>query len=854
MPKPAKKSKIPLFDVRLRSTDGDTIVLKGPPSEAAPCIFSGVVAMSVLEPIHIKKLDLKLYATLNLHWEEKLHNTKGQIFVRPYNFSKIVHCYEWDPIDLHGFLHTHDPLNASFISPQSTQGDNSVSGGFMSGKQTRSNPGSATSLRNLSSNNLRELTTANSLKHNKSATSFKSSTFLGFGSGTSASYDPPVSEAILQPGNYEFPFYTVLDGSIPESIIGHGHCTLDYKLQATMERGRFSNPIITRRLINIIRTLNADNPELSETVAVDNTWPGKVDYSISCPTKAVPIGSSMRVDLDLVPLKKGLKLGAIKIKLAEYSSFSTFNGNHTDEFILTTKHLSKITNDVEGNDIWSDDRPSDIEGVFYRSHNTVLTKDKWEVRTFLNLPASLRQMTQDCDIGSLIKIRHKLKFSIGLINPDGHVSELRATLPITLFVSPFIPIKVKTLNDFTDQFTNGNFDDTSIIPKGDVVLFKADDETSRLARSRRQSIVDDNDGDDVPLANTDTQSLLAPPNYNDRVYDRLFDPASETPRRNSEEQLQPVVPVPLPKPTEDAQVIPPPKQHKSMGATFSFADDDDDDDDDDEDGDPAPLVISGPAFNSGANMPISRVGSHSNLQTSFTTGPPVQHLSRVGSMVNTPTAVMNQATSYFNLPIASTTSSSILNVMEPPNYDDALVGDISPDVMTPFYNDSIIGSVHGDDLKMNLDALDSRLRNVHLSRLQASEAPITVKLPTSNDSSPRVSRNASTNHLGGLFSSMRQHQQQSGYDIVKTPPPLSRAASSNSIHNPKLQKTPYRPVLSPPKAAIVDHTGGSGSFVVGSPLKESNPSTPSQSRRGSSSHHDADKRKSGFFSGIRKMI
>lgn len=850
MPKPGKKTKIPLFDVRVRSAEDDTVVLKGPANEASPCIFSGVVAISVLEPIHVKKLDLKLYATLNLHWEEKLHNSKGQTFVRPYNFSKIVHCYEWDTIDLQGFLHTHDPLNASFISPQNTQGDKTLTAGFMSGKQTRSNPGSATSLRNLSSNNLRELTTGGSLKSNKSTTSFKSSTFLGFGGGSSTSVVAPAGEVVLQPGNYEFPFYTVLDGSIPESIIGHGHCTLDYKLQATIERGRFTNPIVTRRIINVIRTLTADNPELSETVAVDNTWPGKVDYSISCPTKAVAIGSSMRVDIDLVPLKKGLQLGAIKIKLAEYSSFSTFNGSHAEEFILTTKHISRISTNSAGEDVWSADRPVDAEGVFYRSHNTVLSQDKWEIRTFLNLPASLRQMTQDCDIGNLIKIRHKLKFSIGLVNPDGHVSELRATLPITLFISPFIPIKVKTLADFPDQFSNGNFDDASIIPRGDVVLFKADDETSRLARSRRQSIVDDIEGDDVPLVNTDTQSLLAPPNYNDRVYDRLYDPASEVSKRASGTTIESPDAETASRAEASVHFVPAPKPKKSMGATFSFADDDDDDEDDgneNEDGNdqPTPLVISGPAFDSGANMPISRMGSHNNLVSSFSTAPPVQHLSRVGSMVNTPNASMAHATSYFSLPVAST-NSSILNVMDPPNYDAAFNGDVSPGDMTPSYTDSVLGGVNSD-LKMHLDVLDSRLRNIHLSRLPStgSEGFITTKLSTSNDSSPRISRNPSANHLGGLFSTIRHHQEG-----VKTPPALSHTGSTNSIPISKVTKHSYRPVLSPPKAVVVDHNGGDADLT--SSGKDAILVSPSRSRRGS--HHDEDKRKSGFFSGIRKII
>lgn len=863
MPKQTKKSKIPLFDVRVRSTEGDTVLLKGPPSDASPVVFAGVVAISVLEPFNIKKLDLKLYATLNLHWEEKLYNGKGHTFVRPFNFSKIVHCYEWDPIDLQGFLHTNDPLNASFISPQHTNTDASLASGFMSGKQTRSNPGSATSLKNLSANNLKEMTSQ--LKLNKSSGNLKSHHILGFGGGGGAHSirDPISSDVVLQPGNYEFPFYTVLDGSIPESIIGHGQCTLDYKLQATIERGRFTNPIITRRSINVIRTLTADNPELSETVAVDNTWPGKVDYSISCPTKAIPIGSSMRVDIDLMPLKKGLRLGSIKIKLAEYSSFSTFNGNFTSEFILTTKSISKVTTDVEGNDVWSDQRQCDLEGVFYRSHNTVLREDKWEIRTFLNLPASLIQVTQDCDIGSLIKIRHKLKFSIGLINPDGHTSELRATLPITIFISPFIPVKVKKLTDFNDQFTNGNFEDVSMVPKGDAILFKLDDETSRFARSRRQSVTDDNEGDDVPIANTDTQSLLAPPNYNDRFYDKIYDPIVDkeeqaphidAPSSSSalNREASGEVEIPIPQPSVKIHWKDQPKPvKKSNTATFNFAEDEDDDDDEDEDEDEDDeeanvtrnSVISGPAFDKGANMPISRMGSHSNLASNFPSVPPVQHLSRAGSMLNTPSAVHLGASGYFNMSVGSANTTAAISVLDPPDYDEALYGDASPGDMTPSYSDTM----EGTDLRMNLDALDTRLNKLHLSRLSNENYGLNVGGGESVLTPPRLSRNTSNNHL--------------------PIPPLSRAASSNSIHNYSKVKS-YKPLLSPPRAATLEQghiypnhhsnhslgaeapAGGKTTFSIPSPIR-SLTSSPSQSRRGSNTH-DEHKRKSGFFSGIFK--
>ena len=67
---------------------------------------------------------------------------------------------------------------------------------------------------------------------------------------------------------------------------------------------------------------------------------------------------------------------------------------------------------------------------------------------YLELPKTLKSCLQDAEIHG-IKVRHKLKFNVALHNPDGHVSESRATLPISLFISPYIAINEN--NDLVDQ-------------------------------------------------------------------------------------------------------------------------------------------------------------------------------------------------------------------------------------------------------------------------------------------------------------------------------------------------------------------------------------------------------------------
>lgn len=584
MPKSKKTTKLPLFDIRVNSLDKDTILLKGPVTDAPPTLLSGTIALSVTEPLHVRKMKLKLYATLSFNWDEKYHTGKGQTVSRPFRFMKMIYCFDWDPLNLERFLHTHDPLYSQFLSRASSSNslDNIKNGiGFTTGTLIRSNHGSSSNLTRIGSsttlNSIGSLvsipglspsynahantnTTANanpgagananamagsnashnyghtrthshsksfSNLYNKSASNLSSknlSSLTSLAAGVT-SHEP----VILQPGNYEFPFQCILDGTVPESIVDHPCCSLVYRLQCTIERGRFSVPIITRKLIHVVRTLTPDNPELSETVAVDNTWPNKVDYSISVPTKAIAIGSSTNVHLNLAPLCKGLKLGSIKVKLVEYASFSTASGQHNSEKVLTTKHIPKVTTNSEGLDIWSDEAPMDEDGVFYRSNSLLLSNDRWEINTNIQLPPSLESMTQDLDILNLCKIRHKLKFSVGLINTDGHVSELRATLPVTLFISPFVPIKVKTIGAYDDPFKTSAYEDVSIHTLDEKTLFQNEDVTAVALHALYDNQQHHNNVNQIPepdgtvsAVNINTQDLMAPPNYDDRVYDRVF--------------------------------------------------------------------------------------------------------------------------------------------------------------------------------------------------------------------------------------------------------------------------------------------------------------------------------------------
>ena len=103
-------------------------------------------------------------------------------------------------------------------------------------------------------------------------------------------------------------------------------------------------------------------------------------------------------------------------------------------------------------------------------------QEGWVMNTALDLPRKLGKCLQDVNVHG-IKIRHKLKLVVALKNPDGHTSELRATLPVTIFISPNMPL----------------------------------DEEGNLVRQLPQGVA------------SDTAVAVAPPSYSEHFLDQLYD-------------------------------------------------------------------------------------------------------------------------------------------------------------------------------------------------------------------------------------------------------------------------------------------------------------------------------------------
>ncbi|MCJ1478370.1 hypothetical protein MMC13_007050 [Lambiella insularis] len=238
----------------------------------------------------------------------------------------------------------------------------------------------------------------------------------------------------LPAGNYEYPFEAILPGDAPESVEGLPDTWVIYRMKATVQRGRFAKDLQARKHLRVIRTFDESALELSHAMNVENTWPNKIDYSISTPTKAVIFGTNIQIDFRLVPLLKGLKIGKIEVELLELHEFtvdmvSNYKKQHA--YVQTAAKTEwEIPEDTEAEDIHG--------------------QEGFEFSRMLPIPKSLRSCRQSAEVVG-VKIKHKLKFNVMLNNPDGHTSELRAQLPIHIFISPNLPLNDN--NELVNQQT-----------------------------------------------------------------------------------------------------------------------------------------------------------------------------------------------------------------------------------------------------------------------------------------------------------------------------------------------------------------------------------------------------------------
>ncbi|KAI9488574.1 hypothetical protein BDB00DRAFT_884795 [Zychaea mexicana] len=219
----------------------------------------------------------------------------------------------------------------------------------------------------------------------------------------------------LDPGCYSYEFELPLPGNLPESTHITSFYLVQYRLKATVQRTRLLPNNTASQLIHLSRQMLPLTPEFLEPVIVANQWTNKLDYEISIPSKTFCHGDDIPISIRVTPLVSDLRIRHLSCTFKEYlicRATSGWFGGHS----RAQGRIIRFTRDD-----------------YFGSSNSS-TDDSFIVWSkVITVPVPRTNHQIQCDVqNDTVRVRHKLKFVVSIENPDGHVSELRAALPVII--------------------------------------------------------------------------------------------------------------------------------------------------------------------------------------------------------------------------------------------------------------------------------------------------------------------------------------------------------------------------------------------------------------------------------------
>lgn len=468
--------QLPLFDVRIRAPHKDVIVLKGNENEVQLVPFEGNVKFLISEDIHVKKVSLQLVGEFNYEYFEKT-------------------------ADGHGSLHSIDRLcildvewNNLLTSPMGkvvfgNYGDKYCK--YQRLELYRRNLGTSTPRegasppfsRTMSSSTIDSALLSKILKIPKTGNGVDGTPFENSVSGNHS--------FLLPKGNYNLPFSAFLPTDLAQTVEGLGGGSVLYRVMCNIERGRFEKAFHSSKVVRIFRTLHPRNMNMVASMDIENIWPGKVQYSVNLPRKGVAIGLTISINFLIVPIAKGLSVKGITGCIVQH-----YNMVHDEgESPVWEQIISKQDLVVPALDILA---------------------ETWAFKTHFKVEDHLKLISPSCNLkNDMIVVKHRLRISVQLENLGGHISELRANLPIHVYISPNTGHVVG--RHYSIEPTYGTF----VLDRSkDDAIFKRHD----VPREDDVSEDEEDESDD------------APPLYQKHVYDKVYD--INSPRSPLQQLLQ----------------------------------------------------------------------------------------------------------------------------------------------------------------------------------------------------------------------------------------------------------------------------------------------------------------------------
>ena len=288
----------------------------------------------------------------------------------------------------------------------------------------------------------------------------------------------------LKAGFHRFPFQLKLGGSLPSSIrsgaLGSAH--ISYKLRAVAVRPGLAHNMQAVMPIYLVRTFASEALEYQQSLEIENTWPGKLMYSIMIPHKAWAAGDQLTAIVKFSPLSKGVRVLAVTTMIHEITKLHCRGGvqEHTHS-VVTAHHEVPNTEQHTGTygrpsfpltpGLSSEDRSQSFGSLVALANQDTLrqvprtaSSSSSEYRSIpapplpssdpsassaepVATPTQAEVPISRDDIAAHltvfipkyvtpshplepITVFHRIRWSIFMSNPDGHTSELRCSLPL----------------------------------------------------------------------------------------------------------------------------------------------------------------------------------------------------------------------------------------------------------------------------------------------------------------------------------------------------------------------------------------------------------------------------------------
>lgn len=219
---------------------------------------------------------------------------------------------------------------------------------------------------------------------------------------------------VLETGHHVYEFELILPGNLPESAHVDKYYLVQYNLKGVAERSTrlfslLSPNYTTRRDLHLSRQKVA--VDFSDPVSIDNQWTNKLTYEINMPTRVYSHGDTIRVSIQAVPLTPNLNIRYVACTFKEYMTCRAVNG----WFNGKNKSQGRIIH-------------------YVRQDPCVVLENRWSTVIEIKVPDSMTDI--QCDASNeTMRVRHKLKFTVSIENEDGHISELRAILPVNIAIT-----------------------------------------------------------------------------------------------------------------------------------------------------------------------------------------------------------------------------------------------------------------------------------------------------------------------------------------------------------------------------------------------------------------------------------